>query len=102
MEEEIPTIRVVFVGDKKIGNHIVKFFKEKNKKCFNHVTAVDFYVMSMKIKDFKDVNFNIIILKSFNHNDNDNFYKKILLMFLRQFSFRIKLAKNHIMNLKKE
>ena len=76
MEEEIPTIRVVFVGDKRIGHNIVKFFKEGSEKCFNHVSGVDFYVMSMKIKDFKDVNFNIIILKSFNPNDNDNFYKK--------------------------
>ena len=76
MEEEIPTIRVVFVGDKRIGHNIVKFFKKRNKKCLGGVTAVDFYVMSMKIKDFKDVNFNIIILKSFNPNDNDNFYKK--------------------------
>ena len=76
MEEENPNIRVVFVGDKRIGNNVVKFFKERNKKCFNHVTGVDFYVMSMKIKDFKDVNFNIIILKSFNPNDDDNFYKK--------------------------
>ena len=76
MEEENPTIRVAFVGDKRMGNRIVKFFKERSGKCSGGVTAVDFYVMSMKIKDFKDVNFNIIILKSFNPNDNDNFYKR--------------------------
>ena len=76
MEEENPTIRVVFVGDKRIGNNVVKFFKERSEKCLGRVNGIDFYVMSMKIKDFKDVNFNIIILKSFNPNDNDNFYKR--------------------------
>ena len=74
MEEEIPNISVAFLGDEKIGNHIANYFKTGNKKCFSNAFSKNVHFITMKIKDYNYVNFQIIVTKSL--NEKENYYKK--------------------------
>ena len=74
MEEEIPNISVAFVGDEKIGNHIANYFKTGSKKCSSNAFSKNVHFITMKIKDYNYVNFQIIVTKSL--NEKENYYKK--------------------------
>ena len=74
MEEEIPNISVAFLGDEGIGNHIANYFKTGNKKCFSNAFSKNVHFITMKIKDYKYVVFQIIVTKSL--NEKENYYKK--------------------------
>ena len=74
MEEEIPNISVAFLGDEKIGNHIANYFKTGNKKCSSNAFSKNVHFITMKIKDYNYVNFQIIVTKSL--NENKNYHKK--------------------------
>ena len=74
MEEEIPNISVAFLGDEGIGNHIANYFKTGNKKCSSNAFSKNVHFITMKIKDYKYVVFQIIVTKSL--NEKENYYKK--------------------------
>ena len=74
MEEEIPNISVAFLGDEKIGNHIANYFKTGNNKCSSNAFSKNVHFITMKIKDYNYVNFQIIVTKSL--NEKENYYKK--------------------------